>query len=155
MNQFASACGRRTGLERGFGLLEAIVAVVLLASVGAALFTWLAQSVNSAVRMEAVAEDARLMDLVEQAFMQINPLRQPAGEKQLGSVRVRWEARLIEPVRHALIGDAGGVRWRVGLYQVRVRAQNQQTGHELQVDLVRTGLDDLYASPSTAVSQPE
>ncbi len=141
--------GRRS---RGFGLLEAIVAVVLLAGVGGALFSWLTQSINAAARLEAAAVQARLTSQAEQAFAQVNVFKEPAGERRWGRLQLRWQATLISPMRYAVMGDVDAVRWRVGLYQVRLHVKDADSAHELDLELVRVGLEDLYAAPAPRVA---
>ena len=69
---------------RGFSLLEAIVALAILASAGLALFAAMSQS----VQMVARAENARLADSAVRnavAWMEtVNPMQTPQGEQRLG-----------------------------------------------------------------------
>ncbi|HLO96369.1 MAG TPA: type II secretion system protein [Burkholderiaceae bacterium] len=145
---------RRSRTVRGFGLLEAIVAVVLLASVGGALFSWLSQSVNAASRLEAASLEARLSSQAEQAFAQVNVFKEPSGERRWGQLQLRWKSTLISPMRYAVMGDVDAVRWRVGLYQVQLQVRDLDSGHDLTLDLTRTGLEDLYATPRAADTGP-
>lgn len=73
--------------QRGFSLLEAIVALAILASVGMALFAAMNQSLSMVARAEKVRErESALRNAV--AWIQvINPAQQPRGEHELGALR--------------------------------------------------------------------
>ena len=105
---------------RGFSLLEAIVALAILASAGLALFAAMSQS----VQMVARAENARLADSAVRnavAWMEtVNPMQTPQGEQRLGEVTLRWSAQLVEPERDAMTGYLQAGLYQVGLYRVRL-----------------------------------
>lgn len=106
--------------QRGFSLLEAIVALALLASVGMALLSWLNGSLISLRRVQEVAAvQAAARDAL--AYLDtINPMLTPQGETELGEWRLRWQAREVEPVREGA-GYPGGIGlFDVGLYDTRV-----------------------------------
>lgn len=139
--------------QHGFTLLEAIVALVLVATVGMALLNWLntlLTSVNSMQqaqrRTEATRNALALLD-------QINPMLTPTGQREVGIYTFRWQA---EPLRPALDGvnnlGAQGL-YKLNLYQTQldVLYQNQlvtrlslrQVGYE-QVRLPSVlGADDF------------
>src|SRR5690606_38228324 len=102
--------------QRGFSLLEAIVALTILATVGMALFAAMSQS----TQMVARAEDVRLADSALRnaaAWMaSVNPAETPQGEQQLGDVTLRWSAELVEPMHDATTGYLQPGLYQVGLY---------------------------------------
>lgn len=107
--------------QRGFSLLEAIVALTILAAVGMALFAAMHQS----VQMVARAERSRVADSALRNAMAwvetINPAETPRGEERLGDVTMRWEAEPVEPPRDAMTGYMQAGLYQVGLYDVRVQ----------------------------------
>ena len=111
---------RATG---GFSLLEAIVAMTILATAGLALFAAMSQS----VQMVGRAENARLADSAVRnavAWMEtVNPMETPQGEQQLGDVTLRWTAELVEPERDAMTGYLQPGLYRLGLYDVRLELE--------------------------------
>lgn len=124
--------------QRGFSLLEAIVALTILATVGMALFAAMSQS----TQMVARAEHARRIDSAVRnaaAWMQsVNPSETPSGEQQLGDVTLRWSSEPLEPVRDAMTGYLQPGLYEVGLY--RVRLELLQDGRPLsEVDIRRVG----------------
>jgi len=85
--------------QAGFTLLEAVVALTLLAVVGSALLAWLGTGFRSLERMNEVQRriDATRTGL---AFLEgLNPMLQPSGSAALGSYRLDWESRLLAAPR--------------------------------------------------------
>lgn len=124
--------------QRGFSLLEAIVAMTIVATVGLALFAAMSQS----TQMVGRAENARRVDSAVRnavAWMQsVNPMETPSGEQQLGDVTLRWSSELVEPVRDSMTGYLQPGLYAVGLY--RVRLELEQDGRPLaDVEIRRAG----------------
>lgn len=128
----------RAHRQHGFSLLEAIVALTILATVGMALFAAMSQS----TQMVARAEHARKVDSAVRnaaAWMQsVNPAETPQGQQQLGDVTVRWSSQPIEPVRDSMTGFLQPGLYQVGLY--RVHLELVEDGRPLtEVDIRRAG----------------
>ncbi|WP_263563633.1 type II secretion system protein [Paucibacter sp. DJ1R-11] len=133
----------------GFGLLEAIIAISIMASVGGALFAWLAQEVRSASRLQEAEQRRQLQSLSSRALSAVNPALQPRGEVKLGELDVRWVAALQAPLRYSYpTSPEEPVRWRVGLYRLQVDALDRRSGQQLQFELLRTGLERLESRSS-------
>ena len=122
-------------IPRGFSLLEAIVALTILATAGLALFAAMSQS----VQMVARAENARLADSAVRnavAWMEtVNPMETPQGEQRIGEVTLRWSAQLVEPERDAMTGYLEPGLYRLGLYDVRLELE--QDGRPLADTVLR------------------
>ena len=122
-------------IPRGFSLLEAIVALTILATAGLALFAAMSQS----VQMIARAENARLGDSAVRnavAWMEtVNPMETPQGEQRIGEVTLRWSAQLVEPERDAMTGYLQPGLYRLGLYDVRLELE--QDGRPLADTVLR------------------
>ncbi|WP_411834116.1 type II secretion system protein J [Pseudoxanthomonas mexicana] len=125
--------GRRD--QCGFSLLEAIVALTILATAGLALFA----AMNQSVQMASRAENARLADSALRNAMAwletVNPAETPQGEQQLGEARLRWHAELVEPARDAMTGYMQAGLFQVGLYDVTLEVS--QSGRPLAEVVVR------------------
>lgn len=112
--------------SRGFSLLEAIVALAIVATAGLALFAAMNQSIQMALR----AENARKIDTAMRnalAWMEVvNPAQAPTGEKQLGGLQLRWASEPIEPPRDATSGYLQAGLYQVGLYDVTVDVSSDE-----------------------------
>ncbi|MFY8017811.1 MAG: type II secretion system protein [Inhella sp.] len=110
--------------QRGFGLLESIVAMALLGSAGLMLFAWIQSSYDTAYRIEQAQRRAQLQ-LEAQAFLtHLNPVRRPEGREELGGMTLEWTSALVEPMRTEF--DYGGnllPRWRLGLFDLKVKVR--------------------------------
>ncbi len=129
--------------RRGFGLLEAIVALAILAGSGMALFSWIGQNLRETARIEEAQARAALqmsaLDLIEG----VNPFLEPKGERKLGALQVQWQAQEIEPMRPSIPFSATAVRWKVGLYRIDVRAADTSQNLRLDFAVERPGLERL------------
>lgn len=124
--------------QRGFSLLEAIVALAILASAGMVLFASMNQSVQMVQRAEASREaDSALRNAL--AWMEtVNPAQTPQGEQVLGEVTLRWDSELVEPARDAMTGYLQAGLYQVGLY--RMRLELSRDGERMaEIDLRRVG----------------
>lgn len=124
--------------QRGFSLLEAIVALAILASAGLALFAALGQS----VQMVGRAERAQQLELVLRnglAWMeQVNPMEEPQGELRIGDHILRWQAEPLEPPRDNQTGTIQPGLFEVGLYRVRLEVW-REGALELETGVNRIG----------------
>jgi general secretion pathway protein I len=104
----------------GFTLLEAIVALAILAAGTMALFA----ALNGAVRSIGRAEEAARLDTATEnaiALLEtINPMERPEGEERLGDMAVQWRAKAVEPPGPGLTDYLQPGLFDVGLYDVEV-----------------------------------
>jgi general secretion pathway protein I len=106
--------------EGGFSLLEAVVALAILAAAGMALFAAISQSIQMLSRAEAArGQDAALRDALA-VIGQVNPMHTPRGEEPLGPFAMRWDSRLVEPELDGATGYLQPGLHRLGLYEVRI-----------------------------------
>lgn len=82
--------------QLGFTLLEVMVAMVLLATAGMTVYSWINSNLISLnrVREHVLNQQAGHNAL---AFMQtVNPMEKPAGQADVGSLVIHWQARSLE-----------------------------------------------------------
>ncbi len=107
--------------QRGFTLLEAIVAVAVL---GIALMPLLAFISQSALELR-LAGDANARSLAQQnvvSFLEtLNPIDQPLGEVDLGDLHVMWASRQAVPEISNSTMSNGMPGFRLGFYNVTVQ----------------------------------
>lgn len=119
---------------RGFTLLEAVVALAILAAAGLALFAAISQSVQMLGRAERAREIDAAMRNVLAVLEDIDPMQAPSGERRIGSFELRWRAEPIEPVRDNATGYLQPGLYEVGLYRLELQLWRGSTlEHETQV----------------------
>lgn len=106
--------------EHGFSLLEAVVALAILAAAGLALFAAMSQ----AMQMVGRAEDARAADgALRNALAwveQLNPMEAPSGERSFPPYILSWQSTLLEPARPSATGYLQPGLHEVGLYRMEL-----------------------------------
>lgn len=148
------------GVSPGVALLEVIVALALLASVGLVLFDWLRQSLATASR--AREWQARVeVELNAQALMKaVNPSLKPEGRTSVAGLSVAWRSKPLMPLRPILVPspDSGGyvaAPWKVGLYEVEVTASYRPSGSgQPGVDLSYSAVAVGTAGSASGVAAP-
>jgi len=103
---------------RGFTLLEAVVALAILAAAGMALFAAMSQAVQMTARAERVREDDVALRNALAWIEQVNPTAKPDGDVPLGGYELRWRAALVEPVLPGATGYLLPGYYEVGLYDL-------------------------------------
>lgn len=105
--------------QRGFTLLETIIALVLISSVGMALLSWVHSNIlnlqqvrNANERNQAIRNTLSFMDTV-------NPSLIPTGEHQLGMFLIRWQATLVDGPK-----DGVTLEGRIGYFQLALFDNN-------------------------------
>lgn len=105
--------------QHGFTLLETIIALVLISSVGMALLSWVHSNImnlqqvrNANQRNQAIRNTLSFMDTV-------NPSLLPSGEHQLGMFLVRWQATLVDGPK-----DGVNMEGRLGYFQIALYDTN-------------------------------
>lgn len=115
--------------QRGFTLIEVVVALAILGTAGMMLFAWISQNLQTAVRLQQAQARAQLQIEGVRWLGLINPARELQGEQIQGRLQLRWSATLVEPTRTEFTyGGSMMPRWELGLYQVRARLQDGADG---------------------------
>lgn len=124
---------RPVRIQQGFTLLEAIVALVLIGSVGMALFGWINTNIMTLSRVQAInaESDAKLNAL--EYMNSVNPMLAPEGQADLGAYRLRWQAEAITEVRDGANYPFGISLYQLALYRTQVTVK--KSGGEPWFDL--------------------
>lgn len=110
----------RRAVARGFSLLEAIVALAILAAAGLALFAAMSQSLQMVQRAQQSREtDVALRNALAWSE-RINPMQQPRGEQALGSWLLRWDSEPLEAPRSGTTGNLASGLYELGLYRMHL-----------------------------------
>ena len=141
MVRLRTGCRIGRGPFAGFGLLEAIVALTLLAGTGVALFTWINQNLEAASRLRFHEQRAQLLLSAQALVDTVNPMQAPTGQFEVGDLALTWQAEAVEPPRaNATFNpEFPAGPWQVGLYRVQVQARDRKRGTELEFEQWRVG----------------
>ena len=105
---------------RGFTLIEALVALVLIGAVGMALFTWIDSSMVSLRRVEdANARNDATANIIE--YMQaVNPMQTPQGKANFGSYQIQWNSDPVTDQVDGVTSPQGTSLYQLALYQTKI-----------------------------------
>ena len=109
---------RRSRPADGFALLEAIVALVLFAAAGMALYGLFNTNLISLLRVHDVSREAPVVRYAMERLSAVDPRRSQAGSFEIDGFDITWTARLVEPVRQGQNGLGVLGDFEVGLYDV-------------------------------------
>lgn len=106
--------------NQGFTLLEAIVALVLIATTGMALLDWVNNNLMNLNRMQAMQQRNEAIRGALVFMDSVNPLEHPEGSQAIGIYTFTWQSQLIEPTKDGVsfTGDVGF--YQLGLYDVQL-----------------------------------
>jgi general secretion pathway protein I len=114
---------RQSARQGGFTLIEAIVALVLIATTGMALFSWINSNIITLNRVQlSNAENAATLNVVEY-MNNINPMASPEGKADLGAYRLVWKSEASTEPRDGAGYPFGISLYQLGLYQTKITVQ--------------------------------
>jgi general secretion pathway protein I len=136
---------------RGFTLLEAIVALTLVAGVGLALFGWVNTARITLLRVQDASARQEATSGALEFLKLVNPMLQPNGETQLGRVRLTWRAEPLTPVQQGQGFPQGSSLYALALYRTRVTLdrEGEPGWHQFEVKQVgyRRVVDPITLMP--------
>ncbi len=123
--------------NKGFSLLEAIVAMAIVASFGMAIFAWINSNLNTLNKIQSKSEHDQVVRSVVEYMQGIDIMEQPDGNENIAQYSVFWKATLIEPVIDGTNGVGGKSDFELGLYLTDVSVTyNQKLVASFSVRLV-------------------
>lgn len=111
--------------QKGFSLLEAIVALVIMAGSCMALFAWINSSLQQLQRAELYSQAAPAILSATNYLKTIDLTQRPTGTFQSANITIDWTARAIETER-TRSAAWGPSNFNVSLYHVELRAHHQR-----------------------------
>jgi len=122
----------------GFTLLEALVAMVLISTMGMAVYGWINSSLQTLVRVEEHAlQDAMVRNAL--AYVEtVNPMASRSGEATIGPYIISWNSHPLEPEKDGVGYPLGVSLFRVGLYDVHVTVKTEH-GEQAEFNVRQVG----------------
>ena len=102
----------------GFTLLEMVVALVIFAAAGMALYGLLSTNLITLTRAQDVSRQAPVVREAMERLAAVNPWQQDEGRFEIDGFDVAWTARLVEPMRQSQTAFGVPGPFNVGLYEV-------------------------------------
>ncbi len=124
----------------GFGLLEAIVALALLAGAGMALFGWINTNLQHALKLRETEITGRLTVLATEWAWTINPAVDGQGEIRIEDNLLRWTTRALTP-RTSTQPFPGGIStpFHAALFAIDVTVETPELDRPYPLTLIRVG----------------
>ena len=119
--------------QHGFTLLEAIVALTLIATAGVALFAWINTSLQSLARVQEANARAEASANALEYLGRVNPMAAPEGTVDLGAYSLTWKATPLTEAQDGTNYPQGMSLFRLALFQTRVTIK--KTSGEAWFDL--------------------
>ena len=110
--------------QRGFSLLEAVVAMVLISGTGAALFSWINTELASVSRLQQSNARAEALTNVIELMHTVNPMQTPEGAYSLAAFRLTWNAKAVTPIQDGVGYPQGISLYQLALYDTTVRVNS-------------------------------
>ncbi len=141
----------RLRLVQGFSLLEALVAMALVATIGMALLAWINTNLLTLQRIEDKQRELAVTRTAIAFLEGVNFFSMPIGVTDLGPYRIEWTATPSEPVRDARSLLGGGMTpYQIGLFEAQVRVTEgnnlraQFSFRQIGYAQVRNPLDGVF-----------
>ena len=125
--------------QRGFSLLEAVVAMVLVASLGMALFSWINTNLISLQRTHEANLQAEATHNILEYMHTVNPMLTPQGKIDLGSYTLAWDALPRAPAKDGSGYPAGISLWQLALYETKVTVTRAEGSAWFDLQLTQVG----------------
>ncbi len=135
----------------GFGLLEAIVALTLIASTGLALFSWVNTNLAEASRLRDRDAAAQLKVVAVELMASVNPMATPTGQWRQQPIVLSWNATATGSALPSMGPTGTPTRiFELQLFDTVVDAQDEKSGAKVRFNLTLLGYRRSdRASPAT------
>lgn len=110
--------------QRGFTLLEAIVAMVLISTTGMALYSWIGTELSSVSRLQDANERAEVTANAIEFMQSVNPMLRPEGKTDFSAFRMAWQAKEVTEVQNGVSYPRGISLYQLALYDTAIKIQH-------------------------------
>lgn len=111
----------RKNSQLGFSLIEAIVALVLIGSVGMALFSWINTSIIALNRVQEINAQSEATRNIIEYMNAVNPMMMPEGKVDFGSYRITWQAEISADAKDGANYPRGVGYYQLAMYRTDIK----------------------------------
>ena len=104
--------------ERGFTLLETMVALVIFTGAALALYALFNTNLVALARAHDVSRQVPAVRQAIEHLASINPREEGDGRIEVAGLDVAWTATLVEPPRQSQTTTGGRGYYEIGLYEI-------------------------------------
>lgn len=139
--------------QRGFGLLETLVAMVLFAGVGVVTISWLQQSLSTAVRLKMTAKEDQARLYALSVISSTDLWANPAGSVKVGEFNVNWTGQPAGPDEMQIGYPIGFGKHNIRLVKLQITIQHEGNRRTLITDELLMTAHQIIA-PAKSTSKP-
>ncbi len=125
--------------NKGFTLLEAIVALVLIGTAGMTLFSWVNQSVSSLQRIEQANDRNTAIENTIEFMQSMNPMETPEGHTDFGAYSINWKAEAITDKHDGTNQLEGQSLYQLSLYKTQITGRTETDSNWFDINLKLVG----------------
>ncbi|RKZ41271.1 MAG: hypothetical protein DRQ49_05715 [Gammaproteobacteria bacterium] len=107
--------------QRGFTLLEAIIALVLITSTGMALLSWINTNLITLQHIQQTYQRQEAMRNALAYMDTVNPFEKPHGKETVGIYTFQWKANALQ------LPKKGKGLYQMALYDTEIEVFHQKT----------------------------
>ena len=104
----------------GFTLLEALVALAILATSGTALLVFYSNAINGLIRATEIQETLLLAENLQPLFNTLTLQEETEQQMEFNGYQVHWHAKPVEPKQQGRNSNGAMSRFIMGLYDIEV-----------------------------------
>jgi len=121
-------------MNKGFTLIEALVAIAILGATLIPIMALMSQSINQIHNIAESNAKSAAKDSALAIIEPINPMKNPSGEIEMVGFNMVWSSKLIVPPNNTVQIGAGLAGYRVAFYIVNIEIlKNNEPWFSFQV----------------------
>ena len=124
--------------QKGFTLLEAIVAITIFSAASVALYSWYGTVMIGLIRAQEHIESVEFYENLDSHLETLNLTEESTGQYSADGYTALWRASLLEPKKDGVnIGGAQGY-YQIGLYHLEIELFREEVDEP--IDRITTRL---------------